>query len=175
MNKNPKGFCNPTNSPFRDDKGRWLTRALFFETKSDNYKPMFTLEDEDFHGLPSLKKIYLNYEHIPGCEYEFAMEHLGGWVHWCKICDSQIGPDIAQWREELSIKLKAAAMKNVILTAYGEGNTALQAAKFLSTSGYNMKRGRPTKAEKAGALKQETEVNKQLEEDLQRIGLKAVK
>lgn len=170
-----KGFSNPTNSPFRDKNGQWLTRALFLETNSANFTPMFTLKDDDFEGYPSLKKIYLNYSHVPGCEYEFAVEHLGGWVHWLKVSNSQIGPHVAQWREELSVKLKSSAMKNIIMSSYGEGAVALQAAKYIDSSGYNLKRGRPSKAEKEGALKQDVEISKQLDEDLQRMNLKAVK
>lgn len=170
-----KGFSNPTNSPFRDKNGQWLTRALFLETRSANFEPMFTLKDDDFEGYPSLKKIYMAYSHVPGCEYDFANEHLGGWVHWCKVAGSQIGPHVAQWREELTIKLKADAMKNIILSSLGDGAVALQAAKYIDSSGYNMKRGRPSKLEKEAKLKQDTAINKEIEEDLKRLKLKAVK
>ena len=27
------------------------------------------------------------YDHVPGAEYDFAMEHLGSWDHWIKLCN----------------------------------------------------------------------------------------
>ena len=175
-------FSNPTNSPFKDKNGQWLTRALFLETNMvDHIEPMYTLKEEDFVDpstgklLPSLKKIYMEYNHIPEYEYEFCKEHLGGLIHWRKLCGSQVGTYIAQWREELSVKIKANAMKSIILTAYGDTAVSLQAAKYLSDSGYQMKRGRPSKAEKEAKLKEDVQVNKQIEEDLRRMQLKSVK
>ena len=175
-----KGFCNPTNNPFKDVNGQWLTRAIFYETRSDSIAPMYTLKEEDFtpegkDTFPSLKKIYLEMEHVPEFEYEFANKYLGGWIHWQRLLGSQVKHHFEQWREELTIKLKANAMKSIILTAYGETPTALQAAKYLSDSGYQMKRGRPSKLEKEARLKQDSAVDKQIEEDMKRMNLKAVK
>jgi hypothetical protein len=172
------GFCNPDNNPFKDHKGQWFTRALFLElTQSgSDVKPMFTVKEHDYKGCKSLKKLYMSYEHIPDYEYEFATEVLGGWVHWQRLQKSPIVMEmITQWREELTIKLKAQAMRNIINTTLAEGAVGLQANKYLSDMGYaGSKRGRPSKAEKEQLAKQELAVDREIEGDLERIGLKAI-
>ena len=46
---------------------------------------------------------------------------------------------------------------------------SFQAAKFLSDKGWEQKRGRPSKAEKAKALKQEAALTLALEDDMARV------
>ena len=173
------GFSNPGNNPFKDHKGQWLTLALFFETRGavTEIPPKYTLKDDDHKGLPSLKRLYLETNHVPEYEYDFATEHLGGWKHWKRLQASPILREhINEWKEELTIKIKASAMRNIIASAYAEGAVGLQASKYLSDQGYKgTGRGRPSKEEKMALAKQEARVDLELEEDLKRIGLKAVK
>ena len=97
---------------------------------------MFTLKEEEHQGLPSLKKIYMEYEHVPGYEYEFATEVLGGWEHWQILCGAAIRNEVAQWRAELDVKLRAKAIKNIIYESVSCGKNAMQASKYLADKGY---------------------------------------
>jgi hypothetical protein len=60
-------------------------------------------------------------------------------------------------------------------TSLEESSAGATASKWLAEKGYAPKRGRPSKEEKAGYLKQEERINDAIEEDLKRVGLKAVK
>ena len=123
-----------------------------------------------------MKKLYLSYEHIPGAEYDFALEVLGSWEHWTKLCNAfQVRDHVQSWREELEIKTRANAIKSVIKTSNDGSAAGATAAKWLAEKGYAPKRGRPSKAERLGNLKQEERLHKEIQDDMERIGLKAVK
>ena len=181
MIENNNGWSNNvTNNPMKDVKGAWRLSTLFWEHRNDAYIPLFTLQDEDreIEGVvyKSLKKLYLSYEHIPGAEYDFALEVLGSWEHWTKLCNaSQVRDHVQSWREELEIKTRANAIKSVIKTSLDGSAAGATAAKWLAEKGYAPKRGRPSKAERAGHLKQEEKLHKEIQDDMERIGLKAVK
>ena len=164
----------------KDEKGKWRTYSLFWEYRIDNHPYHWTLLDSDreFEGkvIPSLKKIYLDYNHVPGFEYDFAMEVLGSWAHWEKLCVSGVKQHVASWKEELEVKIKANSIKSIIQASIeGEGASKLQAAKYLDGKGYAPTRGRPSKEEKAGRLIQDNAVNNEIADDLERVGLKAIK
>lgn len=164
----------------KDSKGQWRTHSLFWEWRRDNYTPIYTTKEEDLEidGIvyKSLKKLYFSYNHLPGCEYDFAMEVLGSWQHWKRLENSFLRVLIAEWRDELDVRIKANAMKQIISQAsHGEGSSAITAAKYLSEKGYEPKRGRPSKEEKERALKQDTALQNEIANDLERVGLKLVK
>lgn len=171
-------FSNPTNNPLKDKDGRWRTASLFIETNRDNYTPIWTTKDEDVEvdGVmyPSLKKIYFSYDHTPGLEYDFAIESFKSWDHWVKLCGSQLRATFAEWREELDIKLKANAVRSIIRVAKGTDAAGANAAKYLAEKGYANKRGRPSKEEVARERKVAAGVEKELEDDLERMQLKVV-
>jgi len=181
MITNDNGWSNNvTNNPMKDVKGAWRLSTLFWEHRNDGYTPLFTLQDEDreIDGVlyRSLKKLYLAYEHIPGAEYDFALEVLGSWEHWTRLCNaSHVRDHVQSWREELEIKTRANAIKSVIKTSLDGSAAGATAAKWLAEKGYAPKRGRPSKAERAGHLKQEERLHKEIQDDMERIGLKAVK
>ena len=87
-----------TKPSYKDDLGRYRTQSLFWELRhgvdTSKYPPVFTTKDEDIERdgveYKSLKKIYMSYDHIPGFEYEFALEHLGSWDHWNKLANDTI-------------------------------------------------------------------------------------
>lgn len=171
---------NHSNNPMKDIRGAWRLGSLFYEYSKDGYAPLWTICDTDRKvgdiTYPSLKCIYMSYEHTPGSEYEFATEVIGSWVHWERLVKSPLIRDVLQqWRDELEVKIRANAIKGIIKTSVGDSSASATAAKWLAEKGYAPKRGRPSKAEKAGHLKQEERVNKEIQDDMERIGLKAVK
>lgn len=169
----------------KDDLGRYRTQSLFWELRHGGdtvkYPPVFTTKDEDIErdGVKyiSMKKIYMTYDHIPGYEYEFAMEVLGSWDHWNKLANDTI-PDIKNmiqsWRDELDIRLKAHGLKALIYASRDNDAKGVQASKYLVEKGYIQKRGRPSKEEVDRELKANTKLKKEFESDLERIGLKVV-
>ena len=91
---------------FKDDKGRWLTIALFFEYRSNAEEnlALFCLKDDDHTGSDgrvyvSLKKRYMSYDHVPGYEHDFALAELGGWEHWERLqANKMLREHIDNWR-----------------------------------------------------------------------------
>lgn len=138
-----------------DTLGRPLTQALFFEVSGAKEYAYFTLKDRDHHyggqTYISLKRLYL--EHEDPVEYDFATTYLLGWHHWERLCgNNMLRKHIDKWREELELKMRSEAFKNILDTA-SDGN--FQASKWLADKGWDKKSaGRPsTKAkEKEDAL-----------------------
>lgn len=171
---------NHSNNPMKDIRGAWRLGSLFYEHAIEGYSPLWTICDVDRTvgdvTYPSLKQIYMSYEHTPGSEYEFAIAEIGSWVHWERLIKSPLlRSTIQQWRDELEVKIRANAIKSIIKTSLGDSSASATAAKWLAEKGYSPKRGRPTKEEKAGHLKQEERIDKEIQDDMERIGLKAVK
>ncbi len=165
---------------FKDELGRYRTLSLFCEFDSKGYEQYFTLsnEDREIDGkiYISVYKKYMEYFHVPGQEYDFANEVLGGWKHWCRLCaNAQLYKEIALWREEMDIKLRSTAIKSLINTSFENNAAGANAAKWLAEKGYELKRGRPSKAEREGYLKQEEKLKDVVDEDLERVGLTLVK
>ena len=170
---------------FKDDLGRYRTQSLFWELRHGGdtvkYPPIFTTKDEDIERdgvtYKSLKKVYMTYDHIPGYEYEFALDTLGSWDHWNKLANDTI-PDlknmIQSWRDELDVRLKALGLKALINASRDNDAKGVQASKYLVEKGYIQKRGRPSKEEMDRELKANTKLKKEFESDLERIGLKVV-
>ena len=163
--------------------GRYRTLSLFIETAQDTDEaldPIWTLKNYDHTKgdkiYPSLKRIYLSYNHIPGFEYDFAVETFGAWEHWLKLCKSSkdIRVAIQAWREELDVRIKSKAMKQMMIASLDDDAKGVNAAKYLADKGYEPKRGRPSKEEVARQTKIDAGVNKDLEDDMSRLGLKVV-
>lgn len=170
---------NIRNNPMKDSKGCWFTQSLFIEWKREGCPAKWTIYEQDYivdgKTYPSLKKLFLAYDHVPGNEYEFALEVIGSWEHWQVLTKSKrLGEFISAWREELEVKTRAKAIKSIISTSLENTSAGATASKWLAEKGYAPKRGRPTKAEKAGYIKQETSLEKEIEGDLERVGLKIV-
>mgnify|MGYP001564732566 FL=1 len=163
----------------KDIKGAWRTYSLFCEYSQD-YPCYWTIQDTsrvvDDVTYPSLKQIYLSYEHTPFNEYDFAITVIGSWEHWCRLCKSpKLKEHISMWRDELEVKIRSNAIKSIIRTSLEETSAGATSAKWLAEKGYAPKRGRPSKEEKEGFLKQEKKIIDEVEDDLIRVGLKAVK
>lgn len=169
---------------YLDEQGRYRVGSLFWEHRipgiMEKYPPVWTLKDVPvvYKGstLPSLKTIYLSYDHVPTCEYQFAMDHIGSWEHWKALADSAtLSTVIAQWREELSVRLKCNAIK-LLMDISRESTTAgLAAARYIADEAYIPKRvGRISKAEKEREIKIAAGVRDTLSSDMERLGLELV-
>lgn len=170
---------NPTNSPWRDSKNRWYTYHLFYEfAGEDKSLSRYTIYELDRVvgdvTYKSLKDMYVLADHIPGYEYDFANTYFGGWEHWKRLQNStkQIKELIQSWRDELEIRLKAQAAKDIINCALSEsGATRLNANKWLSDKGWLPQKGRPKKEDIQRETKIAAGVEKDIEDDLARIRL----
>lgn len=159
----------------KDSMGRLRTQSLFYEMRNPSYPSPFTLKDKDHQGSISMYRKYM--EIGDPTEYTQALALLGSQKHWEVLTSREwFKPYIERWRSELKIKFESdryLEMKNV---AENQGGTpqGLQATKWLAERYGERpapKRGRPSKAEKAQALKEEVEEEQILAEEAQRLGL----
>ena len=159
---------------FKDGKNQWLTRGLFYELSDYTISDytLFTTGDKDItkkgKKLKSLKQLFLSVE--DPTEYEFAIQHLGGWSHWKALLNSPpVLKHIEEWREELEIKIRSQAIYRMVDHAK-EGS--YQADKFLADRGWcSRKAGAPSKAEKAGYKKVDKKLADVINGDFKRLGL----
>ena len=171
----PRGSMAP--SKFRSAKGRYYTKALFIELcTTDRSTAIYTLKEDDFErdgvSYLSLKKLYLGCMDPIG--YAFAEEYMGTWAQWQKVrvlqtmyANRSVAQRIADWEEELELKIRALATKSILDKSQGDGG--FQAAKYLAQAGW-----KPSKSKgKEEAMK--TKVAKSVENDAARLGLTLVK
>lgn len=172
-------------SQARDERNLMRTTSLFWEVRRDraedaNFQPLFTLKDEDHevdgHYFFSLKKIYMEYDHVPGLEYDFAKDIFGSWDHWQKLIKSSMRHEFQSWRDELDVRIKAEALRNMMIASRSPDARGVAASKYLADKGYADKRvaGRPSKEEVERQKKIATDVQNTLSEDMERLGLKVV-
>lgn len=158
---------------YKDTMGRFRTQSLFWEFKYRAFIPVFTLKDEDHtvKGVTyiSMRRLYLEYG--DPTEYEFAMGVLGSWAHWMKITQNTLlRVYVVKWREELELKLRAEAIREVRYISQDPTNKGrLGAAKWMADKGWDKKRGRPSKAEVTKERKLVAGVHDDLDEDYNRI------
>lgn len=155
----------------QDTMGRPLTQSLFLELGYSEYS-VYTLKEQDYaykgKNYPSLKRLYLEEEDVT--EYEFAIKHLLGWQHWKRLCDNkQIRKHIDEWREELELKIRSQAMRDMVSMCANEGGN-YSAAKFLADRGWEKRApGRPSKAEQEKTLRVSERVQAEFDADVVRM------
>lgn len=168
-----------TTNQLKDHLGRYRTYSLFIERPSPDMQPLWSWKDEDqiVDGVtyPSLKKIYFSYDHVPGFEYEFAMAAFNSWDHWIKLTNCGLRGIFTEWRNELEIRNKADAIRMLFKTSKESNAAGANAAKYIAESGYQSKRGRPSKADVERERKVAAGIDKALEDDVERMGLKLVR
>ena len=123
----------------------------------------------------ALKEEYL--EARDPTEYLFAVNSKvmdGGkpgdkWKHWKMICKSpSCKADVAQWREELAIKIKAEAIRDIHRAS--KEDKGFQAAKYMAEKGWTTKRGRPSKEDIEHATKVEQQALAEVDDLFQSAG-----
>ena len=173
----------PTNSGagayahLKDVMGRLRTQSLFFEMKNPKYPAPFTLKDYDHKGSISMYRKYM--AQADPTEYSTAIALLGSWRHWQALVNCEwFKPYITRWRDELRVKFendRYLEMKDVAEdpslkgTSQSLAATKWLAARYCPTS--SAKRGRPSADEKKTALQEETEEDKLIAEEGDRIAM----
>lgn len=156
-------------APFLDSEGRPKTQALFYEVRYDS-DALYSLKDYDLivgdKVYPSAKRLYM--EVGDPTEYAFANKYFLGWKHWQRICDNkQIAQYIAQWREDLEMKLRSEAVAQTMAMAKGG---SYQAAKFMIDRGYAKRAaGRPSKEEVERETKFQARIQDEYSADVIRL------
>ena len=150
---------------FIDSFGKPITQSLFLELQYNDFA-VYSMKDDhyEYKGklYPSLKKLYL--EMADPTEYHFANTYLLNWKHWQRMQENKsIKIHIDEWREELELKLKYQAHREMMLLVESEGGN-YSAAKWLADRGWDKRpAGRPSKAEK----ERNTRVNEKLHDEFQ--------
>jgi hypothetical protein len=130
-----------------DGRGHPLTQALFLEVGYGD-AAIYTLKEEDYEYegkmYPSLKRLYIR-ESDP-TEYQFAVKYLLNWKQWQRLCENKLTrKHIDEWREELEVKLRCAAVQELIKDSK---KGKILASKWLADRGWAQRgAGRPSKAD----------------------------
>lgn len=147
---------------FKNEIGAHILKPIFFEhDNSEHLYTVFTLKDQDHtwkgQVFPSLRKLYVEME--DPTEYEFALKHLDGWIHWKKLSQASFFQEhLKEWREELEVRMRAKALNRIKLRATGDTKDSFAADKILLAGQWRSAEeksnvGRPTKDK----IKQEAE------------------
>ena len=159
----------------KDSMGRFRTQSLFIEMKNSKYPAPFTLKDSPHKGAVSMYEKYM--ELGDPTEYTQAIALLGSWRHWEALTARDwFKPYVDRWRSELRVKFESdrfREMEDVVKTMKGttQGVAAIKWLAERYSSKQKLKRGRPSKNERARALKEATEEETMLLEEASRLGL----
>lgn len=133
-----------------DSGGRFITQGLFLELGYGDFA-IYTMKDNhyEYKGkvYPSLKKLFIEFE--DPTEYDFANKYLVNWKHWQRLYQNKaIRPYIDEMREELDLKVRAQAYRDMLALSTSESGN-FSATKWLADRGWDKRQaGRPSKAEK---------------------------
>jgi len=143
---------------YKSSTGTYLTQGLFYEW--NNKEAEFTMRDTGSDPLYTARsgKTYTSLPYLyrnSNSEYDCAIETLGSWEHWKKLCalDWFLTGEISNaqfsglndWRIEKELAEESRA-KQVLMQAIDSGD--IQAAKFIydkKTKATTVKAGRPEK------------------------------
>jgi len=166
--------------PYKNSMNNWYGQVLFWETykalpdkdRPINFTPVFTL-GEDREGFINARKTFIEEGDSSG--YKWAIKYLGDWEHFVFLSERDFFKTaLAKWRNELNLKMTAEAIDRIKAIAESDDKQALVANKYLAERPWEKvgsTRGRPSKAEIQGALKQAVKIVEQEDEDMARIGL----
>lgn len=103
-------------------------------------------------------------------EYAAALELVGSWEEWKFLKASWPGFNkfLQAWKDELEIKLRSEAIRNMCAQAKSEKGTA--AAKWIAEGRYNPSVvGRPTKSKIEREIKIQAGIVEEVEDDIERV------
>ena len=161
---------------FKDSQGRYRTQSLFIETPHESYPAHFTTKTYNVKkNGKTYYSLYQKYMEIADpTEYQVALRLFGSWDHWQALCKSKWFMELLTgWRNELKVKMESDRYYEMVSKIDSEKD-GTQATKWLADR-YGakavLKRGRPSKAEKAAHLKKLATETDETKEDAARIGL----
>lgn len=143
----------------------------------EDYKPTWTVADEDHDGLYSFKAWFLKFRNDP-TETRFVDECFeGDFKHWEAFKNSKyIKPIYENIKKEANQRNLADVMGKIMDTAMDDNNKSQMVALKYLVDRYSKEagepgtgRGRPKKADVERAAKEIAEEDKALAEDLKRI------
>jgi hypothetical protein len=158
-----------------------VIKDLFYEFARSKDSPhvCFTIKPDDLHDLehnqiyPSLHRLFVEFG--DPTEYLFACHYFLNYAHWCDVrAHALVAPYLDQWRDELTMKIKADAILSIVKASKGESKDAITAARWLlqtdtwAQDARRTPRGRPSNKNKelsSTPLKNDL----QIKDDLQRI------
>ena len=161
------------SSKFKNVNGLPYTKGLFLEVSTTEDTALYTLKDYDHLGLPSLYLLYMSV--ADPTEYKFAIQYLDGWAHWEDLCLSPwFKPFIERWRRELEVKIRSEALHRITTEAKSTNEkTLMQSNRYLAEGTWMpkdmRKAGRPTKEAVQRETKRLADIEKQIEDDLNRV------
>lgn len=155
---------------FLDSEGRPFTQSLFLELGYNEDVAIYTFKENDhvFKGKTflSIKRLYLEMGDVT--EYEFANTYFLSWPHWKRLCENKnIRVHIDQWREELELKMKTVAVKEIVKSA---NSGSFQASRWLASRGWKQEgAGRPSKGDIARERKILSDLENEYSSDVIRL------
>lgn len=155
---------------FKNSQGVLLTKGLF-----EGDTQVYNLKGEDSDKGLSLYRLYMDSEDLT--EWEFAQAHMDSFEHWEMLCQcTWFQPIVERWRRELALKLKAKALRRLMIEAESDTKNSYAANRFIIEKGWAgeetkgaTKRGRPTKAEVHKATQAIIQTNSRTDEDFERL------
>ena len=125
---------------------------------------------EIVYSLDEWHDVYVNLEDLTG--YEAAIELVGTWKEWQRMIRlaGRLQTYIDEWNEEIKIRIKSRAIKNVTALIDREDSVGLSAAKWVSEEGWDKRKaGRPSKTSIKNEQKAMAQKANETEEDLKRV------
>lgn len=148
------------------------TQSLFLECGYNTKFAVYTTKEEDYEykgrAYPSIKKLYLAHE--DPTEYDFAIKYFHSWKQWKRITENrECAKFINEWREELELKLRSQAVRDIMNQCVGESGS-FQAAKWLADRGWDKRgAGRPSKKEAEKEKRMQERIQNEFYEDIARL------
>lgn len=170
--------------PYRNpDNNTWMTGSLFWErwvntevhNRSKFVEPIFSLY-QDKPGLINCRKTFVELGDPTG--YKWSMKYLEDYEHWKALMKAAWFREAYDvWMNELKMKTRAEALDTIReIAANGVPAQSLVAAKYLAGFEWEKSsRGRPSKDEINGKLKEAVKALSEEDADAERIGLRVVK
>lgn len=173
--------------PYKDDCNRWLTVTLFVEQiestgRTSNYgEPPFSLDGRP--GYIDARATFLAQRDPTG--YKWAKQYLGDYEHLKRLLEAPWFVKVYnRWLDELSALMRSEAISEIRAISVDpevSDSQRLAAAKYLSNREWEKadkpvaKRGRPSKEEINGKLREAVQMSEETREEFERAGLKLIK
>lgn len=123
------------------NNGQFLINMIFWERSSPekrlDYPPVYTLKQEEFKGLPSMYKVYMDSTD----EYEAAIKLVGNMKNWGKLVNSNWfmkgdpihgHEGLTVWREHMRMR-DASSAKRELHKKMKDGDTTAAKAVLAET------------------------------------------